>query len=392
MLFNKEHLEVNPANKNLTWARTIMRHYNMYWKPVVDPQTYAHNLRLILSRYDMTEFETMFKNPHEIGFKFIPIAVVEKIRNVLFGERLQAGVSATAKALDPASENERKSDQKILETRAEFEKLMTFMQKSIGLPEYRLDQEKAKGDSMFNGNVETFDQLGLNDKSKKDINYFFRVHHKLLHEMDATEIANAVLDYNKVSDTIEHWCNDILACKTVCGQLYVDQVSGAIKHNYFKPNEVFAIKGNLNESTGCPAVGFKTNFTVAEVIRRMGKEFDFNTHVGLLVDSVNYLNNTSFVDITTDGASVWRKSGVEMQGNFHQSCDWNDFMVFKIGGLYMEWQSIDASSYKVGKDFVGNDRAYKIDNGVEVDKDGPYAKRSAPLHYLQGLCVLHFGG
>lgn len=388
MIYSKEYLEFRPDAKTEDWGNRLISYFRLYWQPVVDPTTYNNNMALVLSRESMADIANMFKDPKNLGYDFIPIAIMEKVRNVLFGERLKAGLSATVKAVDPAAEKDSKDDRNILKNRKEFEQLVNFMHSSIGMPQYSIDQEaKTQTQTPFKGNVEMFDELGLNSNNEQDLSYFFRTHYKLLYEMDCQAIVNAYVRYNEMEEYLEDWCNDILAVKTIGGRVYVNKVTGAMDYSYYAPDKIKRIPGRRKDSKHDICVGFEDSATVADAIAMIGDNFNYEEHMGYLVNAVNFFNMVNLVEITDGGQRIYGREPDQRAGEMSYSYD--QFAQMKVGIGYIEWKAIDAVGYKIGHDFAGNAKTYKIPFDQPVDSASPYQKevrhksKTYQSHYIQ---------
>lgn len=384
MIFNRDHLEFNPNNKNKAWADRLISYYRQHWAPVIDPTRYNHNMNIVLAKNNMNDVVKMFRDPKKLGFRFIPIAVIEKLRNILFGERHKAGVSVEVRSVDPSAEKDERRDRNILKTRKDFEALMTYVNRSIGLPSYDLSQEKAQGNNPFKGNMEAFDEMGLDPGNPQDVSYFFQTHYKLLYEMDSQEIINCLINAAEVATYIEDLNNDIMAVNTVCGRMLVNQVTGGFDYAYLQPDKTLTIPGSRNNSKTAVCNGFEDDVTVGKFLQMAGDEFDANIHLTLLVNAVSYRTGRNIVQISEDNAIVYQK-GTDQRG---EHLSWDDFSTLKVGVGYIEWKSYDAVAYKIGKDFAGNTRSFKIDLATELQEGSPYMKEvrhkevTYKAHYL----------
>lgn len=367
MLDFREYLETDPRKKDYEWANKTVTRLRSYWKPLISQEVARQNMEIILSRYDMSNVMKMFKDPQKLGMEFLPIAVMEKIRNILVGERVKAGVGANVNALDPTSEQQREKDKKLLETKSELETLISFLQGNIGLPEYKLKNEKRiSGKNVFNGNVEMFEELGLDSDDPQDRGYFFRAWHRLKHEMDAQQIVNSFIAYNEISDNIEPWVNDILGKKIIAKQTYIDEVTGAITHKYLPPEKVFAIPGKKNDGRDAATIGTQDSVTIGEFIRQMGNSFDLSRDWREMLMALNYYNGKEYTGLY-DGNTLY--------GDGKEAVYFDEFLNFKVQIGYIEWKSIEETVYKKGIDFNGNLRLIKRNPDYQPE-ESKYAKES----------------
>lgn len=354
MLFFDEYFETDPKKKTLEWGNRMITHLRSYWKPLIQDNVAKANMDIILSRYNMANVMKMFKDPKKLGMEFLSIAIMEKVRNILVGESVKAGVNANVNCLDPVAEEERKKDKNLLANRKDIEEVLTHLQQSIGLPEYKMQNEKAaSGKPAYAGNLEMFDDLGLNSDDPGDRGYFMRAWHRLKHEMDAQEVVNAFLKYNEVSENVENWVNDVLAKKVIAKQAYVNEMSGAYEVKYLAPEIVYVIPGKRGDGKDAITMGFMESATVGDVIKRIGNSFDMAECWRDLVNAVNFNNKTEFTGLW-DGKNILHGEG--------KNCIFiNDFMAFKIQLGYIEFKSYDATVFKKGIDYNGNLRLYNRD-------------------------------
>lgn len=373
MIVVNEYLEVDPDKKDEVWADRVISYNRTYWKNLVDPAVAEANMNLILSRINMDNIKKMFKDPKRIGMEFIPIAVMEKIRNILIGERVKADIKVNLNALDPTAESQREHDKSLLKNRADGEELFSMLQKSVGLPEYRLAMDKKlTGKNPFLGNVEMFDQLGLNSNSDFHINYFFQVWHRLTAEMRAQDIVNFFFEINRVRENIDNWCNDIMGKKAIAAQAYVNEITGCIDLKYIAPERVRLIPGKDDDGKDAVCIGYEDTVTVGDVIKRIGNSFDWDLHMPYLLAASNYRNRQEFTGIW-DGEKV-----IVGYGARTECVAFDQFLTFKVDIGYMEWKSWDADTYKMGVDFHGNLRRYKKSASYDPknDENGGYAKET----------------
>lgn len=368
----KEFFEIDPAKKDNQWAERLITHFRSYWGYLVHPSDAEKNMAIILSRYDMKNVKKMFKDPNKMGMEFLPIAIMEKIRNILIGERVKAGITVNLNAVDPTAESERKSDKSLLENRKDIEQLISFMQQGIGLPEYKMaNEEKITGKKVFKGNIDMFDALGLNPGEADQVAYFFKVWFKLLHEMRAQDVVNYFINYNEVRDNIEKWCNDIMGKKVISAQAYVNETSGAIDIKYIAPERVRLIPGKRADGKDSVCIGYEDTVTVSDVIKRMGNSFDWDRDMYYLLNAVNYTNHREITGIF-DGESLI--CGAYRNRQSQEYCQFNDFLNFKVEIGYIEFKTFNADAYKIGVDWHGNLRYIKKPPTSQLHEASKYAK------------------
>ncbi len=374
MLKIDEYLEIDPNKKDEQWATRLVTYFRTYWQYLIDPTVARENMAIILSRYDMKNVMKMFKNPKQMGMEFLAISIMEKIRNILIGERVKAGVSVNLNAIDPTAESERKKDKQLLENRREIEAMISFMQQQVGLPEYKIDfEEKLRGRTPYKGNVKMFDELGLDQMDGAQVDYFFKVWFKLLHEMRGQQVVNYFIEHNEVKDNVDAWCNDIMGKKCIAAQAYVNEMSGAIDIKYIAPERVKLIPGKRKDGKDAVCQGYEDSVTVSDVLKRFGNNFDWENDMYQLINAVNYTNKREITGIWDGDSWVWGRAAKKAS---ECSCNWNDFLNFKVEIGYIEWKSFDANTYKIGVDYHGNLRYIPRSPSYEKGQDTQYQKES----------------
>jgi hypothetical protein len=359
MFYVEQLLEVDPEKKDEQWANNLVTHFRSYWTPLIDQKVAERNMKLILSRYDMENVMKMFKNPAKLGMSFIPIAVMEKVRNILIGERVKADIKVNVDAIDPTAESDREYDKTLLMNQADGEQLFSSLQQSIGLPEYRLAYEKKKtGKSPFRGNADQFADLGLNPNSDFHVNYFFKVWHRLTAEMRAQDVVNFYFAHNRIKRNVDKWVNDILGKKCIAAQSFVNEMTGAIELKYLAPERTMVIVGKEDDGKDAQAIGYEDTVTVGQVIKRIGNQFNWEADMQYLLQAANYSNKQEFTGVW-DGEVLLYGSGTD-------KTTWvrfDQFLNFKVDIGYIEWKTWNAEAYKLGVDYHGNLRQYQ--RGVE---------------------------
>lgn len=342
--------EVDPDKKDLDWADNSIQHYREAWHPIVDPKKAKDGMEYLLSEQPVDRIKEMFKDPEKSGVSFIRIAAMEKLRNILIAERDKAGIHVELNAIDPSVVDEsRKKDKALLKNRKAIEGMLTTLRAKIGEPPYKLQNEK------FEGNVEHFDEIGLDDEDDEDVNYFFSTHWRLLQEIKGQLPLNYFVKYNELQTFIAQWSNDILAKKAIAAQAYVNQTSGAIQYEYLAPEQVKAVWGKRKDFKDAQALGYEQNVTVHQLLRHLGDEFDPIRDYEELINAINFTNNHAYTGLHDRNGNVLYRSvdfGTERDSNNY--CTWSDFNTYKVPLGYIEFKSIDCKAAKLGVSRHGN--------------------------------------
>lgn len=348
MITLQEWFEEDPAKKDIEWAQKIVSYMRIYMQYVVNPQRAYTNMQWLLGEYPTQFLRDMFKTPEKAGVEFSPMAILEKARNVIISSIQDAGIHVELKAIDQSATNERKEDRNILANRKLIEATITQLRDQIGLPPYSLkDEKQPDGKKVFNGNTESFDEMGMDDSSDEDLDHFFNTFFRLTHEIHGEDAINYFIEYNNTKENLALWVDDILAKKAIFQQQYVNESTGAIEYKYVAPETVRAIMGRKRDFSDSQSIGVERRVSVGEFLQMVGSDFDYERDFPELITAVNYTNNLEYTGVNTDGYLYY--------GGRDRLCNWDQFMQFKVAVGYIEWRSVDGSSYKAtNNNFHGN--------------------------------------
>ncbi len=369
MFYYKEYFELDPDKKDLIWADRLVTHFRQHWQPLVDHKRAEDGMSIVLSVQNLENVLSMFKDPSKVMKEFLPIAIFEKVRNILIGESSKAGITVNLNAVDPLSEGQRKKDKQLLESRAEVESLISYLNRSLGLPEYKMKDDP---EVPMHGDISKFDSLGLNPMDPTHVEYYFQVWHRLQHEADAQAIVNHFKNVNEVNQHIDQWINDVLAKKAVAMQCYVDEMSGMYKMKYLRPESVWHIPGSRKDGNDDICKGYQEIVSVGEFLKRVGGDFDLEGNIDWLINSVNAYNHRSFTGVFDGMAQrMYGTGGIGTEF----VCHYSDFMNFHVNIGYIEWKTWNASVAKVtDKNFHGNPSYHKKHAGYNPTEDSGYQK------------------
>lgn len=326
---------VDPAKKDKAWADRIITYLRQYMQWVVPQHTAADGMTWLLGTYDMRFVEDMFLDPAKSGVKFIQMAVLEKIRNVIASEIEAAGLHIEAYAVDPTAESQKLKDRELLANRKAIEGLISSLNAKIHKPPYKLENDKGPdGRGMFAGNVEQFDEMGMDDTNNEDLAHFFQLYHRLRHEISAEDAINFYMAFNEVSENFALWVDDILAKKAICARTYVNHVNGNINIKYVAPETVQAIIGRRRDFKDAPAIGITQLVTVQEFLQMVGEEFNMETDMDVLWSATTFAVGHEYTGVHINDRWVCGESSRNM-ASFAQ------FMQFKVNVGYIEWKSND---------------------------------------------------
>lgn len=353
----KDFFELDESKKDAVWGNKIVTHLRAYMQPLIKNHDYWYSMRLLLGGdvNDMVAVRKLFKDPDASGASFKPIAVMEKIRNVIIAENENAGININLKASDPTAINQKQKDRELMANRKVIESMMSFLQQGIGGPPFSL-KNKTDGDGkkIFSGQVEDFDKMGLDDNSMEDLDYFFSTYYRLRHEIKAEEPVNFFVKYNELSEQIALYVNDILASKRISAKVYVNEVTGAIDYKYLCPANVNYLNGRRRDLNDATAKSYEEDVSVGDFIKLVGDEFDYKYDLELLLGAANNTNGTNFCgvlggDSVEDGLFVG-----SLTGN-GELCSYSEFLEMAVRVGYIEWKSTNGTAQRVTmKNYMGN--------------------------------------
>lgn len=360
--------ETNEEKKDAAWGDTVVTHLRQHMEPLVKSTDYWENMALMLGEQDMANVKALFKDPGSSGASFLAIAVMEKIRNVIISENENAGISINLKSIDPTATNKTQHDKELLANRKVIEVMLSQMQQSIGGPPFSLQNEKdGDGKSLFGGNVEMFDKMGLDDNSMEDLDYYFATYYRLRHEIAAEAPVNFFIKYNELAENIALYVNDILASKRLSAKVYVNEITGAIDYKYLCPASVNFVGGKRRDLNDAIAKNYEENISVGDFIKLVGADFDLKNDLEVLLQAANATNGTTYTGIIRNADTrVYAFETVDPNGavgtNMHcgsygtgNVCNYSSFLEMSVGVGYIEWKSINASTQKeTQKNSIGN--------------------------------------
>jgi len=367
----------------LEWANQVVTRLRIDKRWVIAPGYYAEQKALLLSLQDMTPIKQYFDDPEFLrNVRFEQLPVWEKLRNILTDEIKKSGIKPYINATDPAAEDDKKSDLFKLQARQAHENNINQNKQAIGLPNYKMGKED------FNGNVDKFDQIGLDPNNPSDVNFFFDSHYKLNYETNAQILVDAFLDLNEVEFDIPRYVNDVLCCKCVCKQEYISPISGQIVTKYLQPSQTFAIFGRRRDGKDAKCRGWEMQIPVTELLNQLGNAFNFERDWLALISAINYGSNTTFDGFIKGGNTY---TNLYNGGNLAATeipnpqrelnlLNWDNYMTYGVQTYnymvyfgYIEWEqqcsTIEKRNTKTGQRFT-------VNNAYEPTKSSLYEKES----------------
>lgn len=355
MLFSRDYIEFDPAKKDKKWASRLISEFRAgAYNPLYPKAKAKENRDIIDSEQSMDKIKKMFADPKKMedaGFEFIPISIIEKIKNILIGEKWKEEIKAYVDSQDPALVKLKKEDKNLLKNKKLIDNTVNRLKAKIGLPPENI------GNDDFNGNYTDFEAMGFEQSEQMDIETFFETFYQLDTEIDLQKIINHVFYVNSVEDDTYDFCNDIFSTKSLAIQTFVNKLTGGITVKRLIPENVFRVKGSekTNQKTDL-AVGFYETVTVPEFLKRAGDDFDFNRD---FIHLLQGLNNSpkQYTSITfEDGTKI---------GEGPNSVTYSTLMTYNVEIGYIEHKSIDCDQYKKFENKLGNTKVYEIDDTIK---------------------------
>lgn len=358
MLFSSDYIEYDVKKKDKAWiGRLITEFRTNSYKPLYDPAKAEKNRKIINSDDSLENIKLMFKDPKKLekaGFEFIPIAIIEKIKNLLFGEQCKAEIKASVDMQDPTMEYLRKEDINLLKSKTKIEKAVNKLKASIGLPPEKI------GNEHFNGNYDDFQAMGFDENDPGDVDSFSESVYQLDFEILFQKIINRTFTANSITDYTYDWLNDALATKTAAWQEFINKLTGEIVIRRIVPEQLWVVKGNskINQKSDI-ALGFYELMTVSEFLKRAGDNFDIVKEFNDVLTGVNHKQGTQYTGI---------RMGDTILGTTNNVCEWSSIQSMKVEIGYTCFKSIDSDQYKEFTNKLGNTKVYEIDTTIDNDK------------------------
>lgn len=342
--------ERDPDKKNYEWANSCLVSLRTQWRQLksvsqgLDGRSVMYSMQAIPKVRDSFDDED-FKN----SIDFVAVPVMEVLVNAVVEEITQRPPKAELRAEDPTAITEKKEDLEKLKNRHILEQDRTELQSRIGFGQYKVPYDK------FNGNVEEFDKMGLDERDPDDVNFYEVNYQRLWYEIGGQSLINNVMKTNQFDkSTIRKLVKDIFWAKSICVQAYVDQLTGEIKYRYIDPQICYGIFGQENDGKKDVCRGFQDSVGLGEFLAAVGNEFDWDKDWKHLLWGINFCNNLRFTGfirggITYDcfGDTQWMDrigcAGVENSSVIEFSTAYQ----YKVAMGYIEWPSWEATSTKI---------------------------------------------
>lgn len=359
--FVAEYYERDKSKKDKEWAQLIVTHLRTFMTtPIVSRERATLNRQYLHSTQSMQKHKDKFKNPDKMPFKFEPLALFEKFKNILTAEREKADIYINLNSIDPSIKGDKDYDLKLLKGKGFIEGIMSYLQTGIGLPPYKLMEDKDQdGKKMSKGNLSQFNDMSLNAADADDVAFFFKTYYRLDIEIQAEEIVNYFVKYKELREFLKYWCYDVLAVKAIAGRVYANEFTFMPDYRYIKPENVYAIKGLRNDFKDAKAILHEENITIHDAFARIGAELT-DAELYQVMHGVNFRHSTSY-----DGIDYGHYKYPERSEN---AIGYNELMNMTIGCGYIEWKSMNNDARKEGKtEDLGNFKSIPVKPDYKVE-------------------------
>lgn len=339
---NPQYFEEDPENKGHAWGNDMVSLFRREWKSMLNKRDADIRMEYLFAMQSLDHVKKGFREDTAFfkNNKWIQVSVFDRIRNILVAEFLKAMHKPHVEATDVAATIQRKKDASILAGRKDLEVNMTDLNLRTGDPIYKIAADK------YEGNVEAFDELGLDDRSLEDRNFFMRIFHRLWHEADAQELLHSLMKYNEFENHVEDIVNDILASKVVSYRLYASPMTGEIKWSYLSPDKIKCIRGKRPDHKDDMCLGWEERLNVRQFLEFAGPDFDWAQHGEALRNAVNLTNGTNYSLVTQEGCfdSYIEVGGSERQHRLVGS--YSQLLNHSVDIGYMEFKTVDRTVKK----------------------------------------------
>jgi hypothetical protein len=352
--------ELDPDKKTYEWANKCIQSIRLYWRPLKNVTQGLDNKSIMYSMQELQNVKDSFDDEDfKKSIKFHPLPILEPLVNSIVEDTVKNPPRAELRAEDPTAINEKKEDIERLKNRQIIETDRTELQTRVGMPPYKMPYDK------FKGNIEEFDEMGLDENDPDDVNFYQKNYQRLWFEIGGQSLINNVLKTNQFDKSIiRRLVKDVFWAKAVCCQAYVDQMTGEIKYKYIDPQICRGIFGQSNDGKDDVARGWEDAVTLGEYLALTGNAFtdDWDKNWKSLLWGINYCNNQKFTGFIRGGVTYdccgdpqWMDrigcGGIETSNML----DWSMAYMYKVFVGYIEFPTWEATSTKLVNK---NDKSY----------------------------------
>lgn len=386
MFYIKDWFDTKKSSKDANYADKVIRFIRMNMQPLIGLEEAEKGMNYLLGRQDLTFVKKLFQNPAKINLDnknrnesnlgrnvnrsddhdhfmqdemndvhFKPLPLLKKSLNINIAEMKKMGPVVTVHSEDPTSTARRKKDAALIKNKSQIENDLSKIYTKIGKPPVKLDEHESRfGKSAFNGNVDTFDAMGLDHKDPADIKQFMDNFHKLDEEIAAQDPIDYCMRYNEVDNKIVNWTTDIWAKNAIAAACHVSDVTGAIMYDYIAPETIWIYGGGRRQDyNDANAKAYQQKISIKELLDRFGNSFDFERDFDKLLMAITFAGNAiEFTGITPSWQGFLGGETYASKGGASYSL--NNFLALKVTVGYIEWSSQNQETFgEVNKDKNG---------------------------------------
>jgi len=355
--------ELDPSKKDYEWASKVVSFYRMYWRNLIDPVRLSRNRSILYGTNTITKIKDSFKDKDFIrDNEFKPLPILDAFVNAVVEEIVKDPPNYEVKAQDPTAINHKREDRELLKNRKILENDIAAYSDYANLPPYKVPYDK------FNGNVEEFDNMGLDETDPEDMNLYAEHFQRLWYEIAGQAGLNAVMALNEFDEsTVRNLVRDIFAVKAISVQTYVDQVTGQIKYRPINIGGLKGLFGETNDGKNDVCRGWEENVTLMEWIEMVGDQFDFEKQWKYILWGINYCGNTTYSGFIRGGINYdcFGQSGTfEQEFTKSNLLNFDNAYMFKVWAGYIEWQTPETTSTTVSNP----EREFVVDYNYELSE------------------------
>lgn len=340
----ESYLNPDPSKRDYEWFNLSITCLRRDLRPIVNVNNAFYYKTLLDSKQGLADVIRSFDDKdfkRDVLARATPLGIMNVFVNAMIEDIKKAPPRAEVKANDPASIIAKKEDIELLKNRKILERDRTAIQQRVfgSNSQYKIPAEK------FNSNVDEFDKMGLNEQDPDDVSFFEGTYQKLDYEIAGQQLVNAVMKLSKFdSINVEKYVRDAMSSQVICGQSYVNRVTGEIRNDYIYPEEYNFIPSDQEDGRDDIAKGWLRSISVSEFLGRVGNDFDWNRDWPYLIWAINYCNNTKYTGFVKSGWSydcignpdLQTRCGVQ-DGWATNCCEWVMAFRYKVYVGYTEW-------------------------------------------------------
>lgn len=339
----------NPKEKTPVWADQCITVLRRDWRPLVNQVRCRENKKLLDSMQNIEDIKENFKDKEFIKHTtFDPIGVMEVFKNILIEDIMKDPPKAELRAVDPTAISDRKEDMQKLQNRRIVEGDINQYRSQVlpGMPKYKY------GAGKFKSNIDDFERLGLDEKDKDDLTFYEQELQRLNYEIAGQNVLSCVFKLCRYDmDVAMKVVRDILACKALAVQVYVDKITGEIKTKYLYPETFYGIFGDSGDGRNDICKGWVDNISVTEWLQLVGNEFDWDRDWRKLLWAINYCGNKKYTGFIRNGIPYdccnrqdWLKEGGLDLSSQPNLIEWTMAFSYQLQCGYIEWKTEEATN------------------------------------------------